>query len=200
MISQSDPPVIAQFNLTRAQPADGLRVDTVLLVQHSRRERLLGVAAQHRDGGLDDDRAMVEVGCDEVHRAAVDTHAVVQGSRMRVEAAVGWQQRRVDVDQSAVIARHETRAEDAHETRQHHEIRMEGVDEPGQRGIEALAIRVVAVLDDGGRDAARLRDLQPAGIGAVADHRRDAAEQPRFQQGLQVAASAGDEDDDGLHL
>ena len=105
----------------------------------------------------------------------------------------------MDVHQPAVIARHEACGEDAHETCQYHEIGMESIDELGKCGIEAVAVRIVAVFDDGGRNALCLRDLQPSGIRAVADHRRDAAGQFRFQQGLQVAAATGDEDDDVFH-
>ena len=95
-----------------------------------------------------------------------------------------------------MIARHKGSGEDAHETGQDHKVRMESINGLGQRGIEAVAIRIVAVFDDCGRDAVRLRDLQPPGIRAVADHRRDAARQSRFQQCLQVAAATGDQDDD----
>ena len=119
---------------------------------------------------------------------------------MGVEPAVGGQQRRVDIDQLAAIARHKICGEDAHETRQHHKVWMEIIDELGKRSIETVAIRVVAMLDDGGRNSMRLRDLQSPGIRAVADDRRDAAGQPRFQQRLQVAAATGNEDDDVFHL
>lgn len=102
----------------------------------------------------------------------------------------------MDVDQSAVIARHKPRREDAHESGQRDKIGMESVDKVGKRGIETVAIRIVAVLDDGGRNAMRLRDLQPAGIRAIADHCRDVAWQTGFQQCLQVAAAAGNEDND----
>src|SRR3989338_5499441 len=177
-----DPTVGAQFNLVMAQPAHGLWIDAMLFVQHTRGKCPLIVVAQHRHGGLDDDRAVVEVCGDEMHRAAMDPHAVLQGTRMGVEAAVGGQQRRMDVYQPAAIARHEVYGEDAHETCQHYKIWMESIDEIGQRGIEAATIRIVAVFDDGSRNAVRLRNSQTSGIRAVTDHRRDTAGQSRFQQ------------------
>jgi len=42
--------------------------------------------------------------------------------------------------------------------------------------------------------------FQPFGIRAIADHRRDAAGQFRFQQRLHVAAAPGNENDDIFHV
>ena len=88
----------------------------------------------------------------------------------------------MNIDQPAVIARHKACGEDAHETGQHHKIRMKSIYRLGKRGIEAVAIRIVAMLDDGGGNAVRFGDIQPLGIRAIADHRRDPAGQLRFQQ------------------
>src|SRR3989338_11694821 len=90
-IPEYDPSVVAQFNPVIAQPAYGLRVDAMLFVQYPCRQRLLGIAAQHRHSGLNDDRAVIEIGGDEMHRAAVDSYPVPQCARMGVEAAVGGQ-------------------------------------------------------------------------------------------------------------
>jgi len=69
-----------------------------------------------------------------------------------------------------------------------------------QRGIETAAIRIAAMFDDGGRNAMCSGDVQSFRIHAIADHRRDAAGQLRFQQGLHIAAAAGDQNDDFFHL
>ena len=49
-----------------------------------------------------------------------------------------------------------------------------------------------AVVDDRGRDAACRGGREPAGVGPVADHRRD--REAGLDQRLQVAAPPGDED------
>ena len=106
----------------------------------------------------------------------------------------------MNVDHSAVIPGHEIRAENAHESCQCNDIRSEGIYGPCQRGIEAVAIRIVAVFDDGDGDAVCFGNVQAFGIRAIADHRSDAAGQCCFQQGLHVAAPAGYQDDDIFHL
>ena len=53
---------------------------------------------EHRDGRLRDDRPGVRAGVDEVHGAAGDADAVLEGLRLRVHAGEGGQERGVDVD------------------------------------------------------------------------------------------------------
>ena len=118
---------------------------------------------------------------------------------MCVDAGIGRQQRRVNIDQLAAVALDEMVGEDAHEARQCDHVGRMAVYRCGQCGIEGCAVRIVPVRHDGGRDAVRLGDLQSLRIGAVADDRRDAAGQVRLQQRLHVAATAGDEDDDVFH-
>src|SRR3989338_6730929 len=65
------------------------------------------------------------------------------------KARGGGQKGGMNVQEPGVIARHKTCGEDAHETCQHHEIGMESIDKPGKRGIEAVAIRIVAVFEIG---------------------------------------------------
>src|SRR6266404_4881424 len=68
------------------EPAGGARVDHMLLPQHAGGER-----------GLDNDRAAVELGSDDVHGAAVQLHAGIQRALMRVEPGERGQERGMDV-------------------------------------------------------------------------------------------------------
>src|SRR4030067_3604468 len=102
----------------------------------------------------------------------------------------------MNIEQPAVIVRYETCGEDAHETGEQDKIRMKSIDLSGKRSIEAVAIRIVAMLDDSGVYAVCLGDIQPFGIRAIADHCRDTAGQLRFQQGLHVAAATRKQEDD----
>lgn len=74
------------------EPANRQRIDPVLGTQHSRRERLLIVASQHRYRCLDDDRTTIEFTTDQVHSCPVDLDPGPQGLLMRPQARERWQQ------------------------------------------------------------------------------------------------------------
>ena len=61
------------------------------------RQRLVGVVGRDRDGTLQDDRAVVRLLVDEVHRGTGDPHAVLERLALRVQSLEGGQERRVDV-------------------------------------------------------------------------------------------------------
>ena len=61
----------------------------MLFAQHACRQGLLVIVAQHRYRRLNDDRPVVEVAGDEMHRAAVYLHPVLQCAGVGVQAAVG---------------------------------------------------------------------------------------------------------------
>ena len=73
----------------------------------------------------------------------------------------------------------------------------------GERGVERVARREGAVVDDLGGDAAAARERQAGGVGAVAedggDARVPALARARADDRLHVGAASGDEDDDVLH-
>ena len=52
----------------------------------ARGQRFGGVARQHRHGGLRDDRAAIQFGHDEMHRAAGNLHARVERLLMHADA------------------------------------------------------------------------------------------------------------------
>ncbi|MNH08046.1 hypothetical protein D3C79_674510 [compost metagenome] len=111
-----------------------------------------------------------------------------------MQALVLGQQRRVDVEQAALIVAHEAATEDAHETGQHHQVRGKAVDARHQRGIEGFTAVELGVLEHDAVDAGRRGALQAVGIGAVGNHRTDAHRAvlalAAVDQGLQVAAGA----------
>ena len=100
----------------------------------------------------------------------------------------------MDVEQPALVAPCERRGKDPHESRQRDEPRRVPVDLGRERFVEPFARRVRGVRDDRDRQAARPRELDPGGVGAVADHGRD--RNTRLDQRPHVAAATGDEDDD----
>ena len=77
------------------------------------------------------------------------------------------------------------------------------LDALGQRGVEGVARREGAVVDDLGGDAVLARERQAGGVGAVADDRGDARVPALVGAGahdrLHVGAATRDQDDDVLH-
>jgi len=111
----------------------------MLLREHARRQRMFVVARQHRHHGLGQDRAMVEFGRDLVHGSTGELAAGVNRALVRVQPREGRQQRGMDVEQAAFVMVDQARCQDAHETGQHHQRRLEAVDRRHQCGIKRLA-------------------------------------------------------------
>lgn len=92
----------------------------------------------------------------------------------------------------------ESRRENTHETRQHHQVRFVAVDHLDQRGVEGFA-GVILTVGQGHRvDPGIPGSLEPVGVGLVGDHGDDFAATELLvllgvQQRLQVAAVAGDQ-------
>jgi hypothetical protein len=68
------------------KPAHRQWIDLMLLRQDARGEGVFVVAVEYRHRGLDNDRAVVQVGGDEMYRAAVDADTF---ARARVGACAG---------------------------------------------------------------------------------------------------------------
>jgi hypothetical protein len=109
----------------------------------------------------------------------------------------------MDVDEPAVEAAHESGTEDAHEAGEGDDVGTVPLDRLGERGVERVACRERAVVDDLDGDAALPREGETGGIGAVAHDGGDpcvpALCLARAHDRLHVRAAAGDEDDDVLH-
>ena len=73
----------------------------MLLRQHAGRQCVRRIVVEHGDSGLGDDRPFIHLRHDEMHGAAVDFHAIGERPFMGVQAAIGGQQSRVDVEQPA---------------------------------------------------------------------------------------------------
>jgi hypothetical protein len=82
-----------------------LRVNEVLLGQHPGRQRVGGVAGQHRHHRLRQDGPVVQLGRHPVHRGAGKFAARIDGPLVRVQARKRRQQRGMDVDQPPGVVR-----------------------------------------------------------------------------------------------
>ena len=74
-------------------------IDEMFLGEDAGRQCIRRIVVQHGDGGLGDDRPFIHLGHDEMHRAAVDFDAIGKGSLMGMQAAIGGEQGRVNVEQ-----------------------------------------------------------------------------------------------------
>ena len=181
------------------KPAHGARVDHMLLRQHARGEAFGVVVRQHRHGGLDHDRAVVELSGHKMHRCTVQLAARSERALVGVQTRKGRQQRGVNVEQAAIVVAYKRGRENAHETGQHHEIRRVGINRGDQRGVEGFARGVVAVRQGKRRHATCTRGGEAVGLCAIADHSGNPGGELigvlGSEQGFHVAAASGDQDD-----
>ena len=95
--------------------AEDPRVELVLGDQHAGGERVGGVAGQHRDRDLAEDRARIDRLADQMDGGAGNCLARRQNCIMGLETRMTWQQRWVDVDYSTGPAGDELGRNDPHE-------------------------------------------------------------------------------------
>ena len=115
--------------LAAGDAGNGLRVGLMLFDQDAVGERVGVVGFEHRNDPLQDDDAVIQMLVDEVHRAAGDLHAVVEGLGLRLEAGEGGQQRRMNVEDAVGEGVDEFRREQAHvagQADQIHVVRAQG--------------------------------------------------------------------------
>ena len=133
---------------------------------------------------------LVEVRRDVVGGHAGDADAVLAGLAVGLRARERRQQRRVDVDDTVLVAEHHLRAEDAHVPRQHDEVGFVLVEQLQQVPLVGDALLVADVVE-----------LQPVvgrqrfEVVVVADDHLDVGAQfavsPRLEQRLQTVGLLG---------
>src|SRR5712692_3949826 len=121
---------------------NGLGVDSVLLDQNPRRERVHRVIVQNRNGRLNDDRARVQLRGDEMHRRATDAHAVLEGTPLRVAPGKRRKQGWMDVQDPIRKCAEHRWAHKSHVTGQAHEINITRPQGLNDGSIERIATLV----------------------------------------------------------
>src|SRR6266404_8071986 len=102
------------FEFSIEHDANRFRIDTVFFLQDAGAERLLRVPIFHRDDGLQDDRAGIEIFVHEVDRATGKFYAVFERLALRFQARKRRQQRRVNIQNAVWKRRHKVRRQQAH--------------------------------------------------------------------------------------
>ena len=69
----------------------------MFLLEDARTQRLFGIVRENRHNGLDNDRALIALFIDEMHRAARKTDTVLKRFFLHMKPGKGRQQRRMDV-------------------------------------------------------------------------------------------------------
>ncbi|EGJ76923.1 putative phosphoribosylglycinamide formyltransferase [Streptomyces sp. Tu6071] len=157
------------------------------------------------DHALGDDRSGVDAVVDEVDGAARDLRPVGEGVPDAVGAGEAGQQCGVGVDEAPAETVQELLADDLHETGRDHEVRGVRGGGPGEREVPGGAVRVVLDPAHEGGDSGGTGPFQARDALAVGTDGDDACPVALrallldgVEEGLEVAAGAGDEDDEAL--
>ena len=86
-----------------------------------------------------------------------------------VEAAEGWQQRRMNVDQAVAPIVKECLGDQAHESGQAGELGARRADRCAERLVERLARWKIVMIDDDRLDTRGARAIETGGVGVVRD-------------------------------
>ena len=158
------------------------------------------VAVKYRDDALRDNRTAVQLGGHEVDGTAGNAAAGFEGAFVGVQTGEGGKDGRVDVDQAVWVMGAEFGRENAHKTCKDDQIRLIGIDFLHHGLVEIEAAREVFVVEAVGGDAALGCPSQSGGSCAVAEDGGDAGiGNGGIDDGLHIAAAAGDEDNDVFH-
>ena len=192
------PLLVAQAQAARGEPAGHPGIQIVFEPMHPPGQAFLVVLFAHRDPAARDNRPAVEFLVDEMDGDAMFALAGFEYAPVGMHARIFRQQGRVDIENPARLLLHESRTEDAHESRQRDEIGRKRVDRLKQGVVEGLAVRKVAMFDDHRRHARFCRALQSESRRIVAnDSGHPIATVFRLiDERLQIRAVARDQHDD----
>ena len=158
------------------------------------------VAVKYRHDALRNNRAAVQLGCNKMDGAASNTAAGFKGAFVGMQAGEGGEDGRVDVDQAVLVMGAEFGREDAHKACEDDQIRLIGIDFLHHGLVESKAAGEVFVVEAVGNDAALGCPSQTGSGFAVAEDGGDAGVgNGGIDDGLHIAAAAGDKDNDVFH-
>lgn len=159
-----------------------------------------GVAVEYRDDALRDNWTAVQFGGYKMDGTASNAAAGFEGAFVGVQAGEGGKDGWVDVDQAVLVMGAEFGCEDAHKTCEDNQIRLVGIDFFYHGLVEIEAAGEVFVVEAVGGDAALGCPSQSGSGCAVAEDGGDAGVwNGSIDDGLHIAAAAGDEDNDVFH-
>ena len=128
-----------------------------------------GLSGIHSQPALQNAWTTVEFFGHKVHCAAVPFFPCVEHSLVRVQPGVCRQQGRVDVQYLSFVMLYKPGAQDAHESSEHDKVWLVSVENAGNRAIERLSVRIVAMVQALGSNARSLCPRQSISIRFVAE-------------------------------
>lgn len=182
--------------ITGGEVGHGLRQQLVFDFQHARGQGIGSIGIVYGHGALGDDGAAIELGGNEVHGAAREAAAFVDGALMGMQAGESGQQGGMDVDGLIGKAAAKLGREDAHITGEQYKVGRVAGHEFEHGLVEIGAAGEVFGIEGGGMDALLCRPGQARGLGVVGKHGGDVQiGDIGLDHGLHIAAAAGNEDD-----
>ena len=174
----------------------GLRQQLVFDFQHACGQSIGGVGIVYGYSALGDDGAAIELGSNEVHGAAREAAAFVDGALVGVQAGEGGQQGGMDVDGLIGKAAAKLGREDAHIAGKQHKVGRVAGHEFEHGLVEIGATGEVFGIEGGSMDALLRRPGQAGGFGVVGEHGGNVQiGDIGLYHSLHIAAAAGNEDD-----
>jgi len=119
---------ITNLILTAEDACDSLGVCYVFLDQNSLGEGVCVVRIKHRDGALQNDRAVVQFFIHKMNRASGDLCPVVQGLLVRIQTWKGGEQRGMNVQDAIRKGSNELRRDEPHVAREADQIHLMGLE------------------------------------------------------------------------
>ena len=154
----------------------------MLLLQYASRKCRGIVVVANRYGRLDDDGAMVQRRRDEMHGAPMNLYPGGERPLVGIQAGERRQQRRMNINESPVVAVDKGAGQDPHESGEQHNIGCVPVNFRGQRGIETFPVGKRGVVQRDRRDLAGSRQSQRPRAGTIADDRGELGRNAGIQQ------------------
>jgi hypothetical protein len=123
------------------------RQEFVLARKDAQAKRLCVVVLADGHHGLRNDRAGVCPDVDEMHGASSDSHAVLEGLMLRVDAREGGQKSWVHIDDAHRKRFEHPWGQQAHEPRKNDQVDAASAEDFDDRRVERKPVCVLAVLD-----------------------------------------------------
>src|SRR6266700_2394957 len=185
------------FEFSLQNDSNRLGINAMLLLQDFFGEGRLSVVVEHGNGGLQNDRAGIEVFVHEMYGAAGKFHAVFEGLALRFKAGERREQRRMNVQDAVWIFGDKKWGEQPHVSRQTNQINFVFVENGGDLAIVSFALQAFR-RDHARANAARFGALDARCAFAIADDDGDfrignAARRDAFRERLEVRAAAAQE-------
>jgi len=127
------------FEFSFQDDFDSFGVDAVLFFQNFFRERGFGVFVEHGNGGLQNNRAGIEVFVNEVDGAAGELHAVFERLPLRFEAGEGREQGGMNIQDPAWIFGDKKWREQAHVSGEANEVDFVFIENGGDLAVVDFA-------------------------------------------------------------